>query len=127
MGVVVDDGDPVDLAAHLEAAAGPTEPGETGEHGLRVGAEADHCGEVGGAGVQDVVVTGHREVEHVLDPVVHEHGPGAEVVRAHRADPQVGALVVAVGEHGASGGPRRVGEAPRPVVVVAGDERARRR
>ena len=87
VGVVVDDGDPVDLAAHLEAAAGPTEPGEPGEHGLRVGAEAHDGGEVGGAGVHDVVVARHREVEHPLDAVVHEHRPGAEVVRAHRRRP----------------------------------------
>ena len=84
--------------------------------------QSDDGGEVGGAGVHDVVVARHREVEHVLDAVVHEHRPGAEVVRAHRADPQVGPLGVAVGEHGAAGGARRVGQAPRPVVVVAGDD-----
>ena len=39
------------------------------------------------------------------------HRPGAEVLRAHRTDPQVGAVVVAVGEHRAAGGPCRLGEA----------------
>ena len=120
--VVVDDGDAVDLAAHLEAASGATEAGEAGEDGIRLGAQARDGREVGRGGIHDVVVARHREPEHSLDALVHEHRAGAEVLGAHLAHPQVGARGMAVGEHPAARGARGLGEPARPAVVVAGDE-----
>ena len=75
VGVVVDDGDPADLTAHLEPPSRAGEPGQAGEDGTGVGTAPVDRREERAAGVEDVVRAGHEQVEGQRLAAALEGGP----------------------------------------------------
>ena len=120
--VVVDDGDAVDLAPHLEAASGAEKAGQTGEDGVGVGTEPDDGGEVGGARVEDVVRPRHLEAEQPLGAVADQDRVEPSPSGTGR-DAHVGAVLEAV-VTSAAPGECGIGQGQCTGVVVAGDEEA---